>query len=119
VLPHPLDDPGVVVAVSEIVIERREAVLLASLLHVGLLGAIEREVIDIAPVNGCGIHRETRRNRSLGADDHVILPGAAVPLAEPELTIFSLHNAGGLVEHGSSFGVGGFAVPIPANFAHI
>ena len=66
ILPHPLEDVGVIVAVGEVVIERREAVLLGSFLHIPQLGALAREFIDVAPAKGCRIHRETRGNASVG-----------------------------------------------------
>jgi hypothetical protein len=49
VLPHPLDYALVVVTVGKIVIQRGEAVLLASLLHTFQLIAIKCELVDVAP----------------------------------------------------------------------
>ena len=64
-LPHPFDSASVVVAIRQIVIQRGEAVLLASLLHLSHLLLIELWLIDIAPIEIRGIHRETGPNRSI------------------------------------------------------
>jgi hypothetical protein len=50
--PDELDHAGVVVAVGKIVIERGEAVLLASPLHADQLIGIEFVAVDVAPVEG-------------------------------------------------------------------
>ena len=58
VLPNPFDHPRVVVAVRKIVIQGREAVFLAGFFHVGQLIVIQRELIDVAPIERGRIHRE-------------------------------------------------------------
>src|SRR5437879_9614267 len=84
--PQPLDDARIVIAIGQIMIQRGEAVMLASLLHVRELLGIEMKLIDIAPVVGCGIHGEAWCHGAVGADDDVILAGAAVPFRSEEHT---------------------------------
>jgi hypothetical protein len=50
VLPHELDHARIVVAVCEIVIQRRKAMPLASLLHVLELSVFKLVMINISPV---------------------------------------------------------------------
>lgn len=50
VCPHKLDYSRIVVAVSEVVIERGRAMLLAGLLHAGQLARLKFVLIDISPI---------------------------------------------------------------------
>ena len=50
VCPHKRDYARIVVAVSEIVIERGKAMLLAGLLHAGQLARLKFVLIDIYPI---------------------------------------------------------------------
>ena len=63
---------------------------LAGLFHIIQLLAIKRELVDLAPIERGGIHRETRGDSAVGSEDHVVLTGAAVPFAEPQLAVFIL-----------------------------
>src|SRR5579863_134714 len=100
-------------------IERGEAVALASFLHVRELPAIEMELIDIAPVVGGGIHGEARGDGAVGANDDVILAGAAVPFAEAQVTIGALNDAGHGGEHARGLAVGSRSIAIPAILSQI
>ena len=61
-VPNKLDHARIVVAIRQIMIERREAMALAGLLHVLELLTIEMEFVDIAPVVGGRIHGKTGRD---------------------------------------------------------
>jgi hypothetical protein len=63
-------------------VQRGEAVLLAGLLHITQLITVKRELIDIAPIKGSGVHGKARCHGSVGSDDHVIVLGTAIPFAE-------------------------------------
>src|SRR5262249_38729710 len=78
-LEHPFDYPGVVVAITQVMVERREAMLLALLLHVVELLDLEFMIPDDSPVVRRRIHRETGRNSPIDSDDYVVLTGATVP----------------------------------------
>src|SRR5579872_3654790 len=97
-------------------IQRGEAMALASLLHMRELPGIEMEAIDIAPVVVRGIHGKAGRDGAIGPDDDVVLAGTAVPFAEMHLAIGVLHDAGRGGEHLGSFAVGSGAIAIPAAF---
>src|ERR1700758_4482207 len=86
-VPQELDDSRVVIAIRQIVIECGEAVLLAGLLHLLELPALEIRLIDIAPVVSGRVHGEAWRDGAIGADDDVILARAAVPFAEMHVTV--------------------------------
>lgn len=90
--PDPLYDPCIVVAVRKIVVQRRETVALASLLHGAQLLLVELGFINVSPIKAGGIHREARRNRAVGADNHVVLSRAAVPLRETQLPVWILND---------------------------
>src|ERR1700680_2996104 len=93
-VPQELDDARVVIAISQVVVERGEAVALAGGFHVREPLADEIRFIDVAPVVGRRIHREARRDGAVGADDDVVLACAAVPFAELHVTVFTPHDAG-------------------------
>src|SRR5579883_1744444 len=80
--PEPLDHAGVVVAIAEIVVQRGEAVLLAGVLHVLELAGLEFVAIHGAPVVRGGEHGEAGPEGAIGADDHVVVAGAAVPVGK-------------------------------------
>src|ERR1700757_4846279 len=92
VFPHPLDHSRVVVAVSEIMVQRGEAVLLAGLLHSVQLVAVKCELVDIAPFAGGGIHGEAWGPGAAGANDPVVLASAAIPFAKAQISVLSLHH---------------------------
>src|SRR6201997_1716673 len=92
VFPHPLDHSRVVVAVSEIMVQRGEAVLLAGLLHSVQLITVKCELVDIAPIEGGGIHGEAWCHSTVGANNYVVLAGAAIPFAKAEISVLSLHD---------------------------
>lgn len=119
VFPHPLDHSRVIVAISEIMVERGEAVLLASLLHSVQLVAVKCELVDIAPIVGRGIHREAGRHSTVRADDHVVLPGTAVPFAKAELSILTLHDPSSFLQLFGSFSVRSISVPVPADVTNV
>jgi hypothetical protein len=52
VRPDEFDHPRIVVTISKIVIESREAMLLAGLFHAGQLICFELVTIDVSPVEG-------------------------------------------------------------------
>src|SRR5260370_40333379 len=74
-----LDNALVVVAPAQDVIKCRETVGLAGLLLLVELFGFKLVVADDTPVIACRIHGETRRQRSINANDHRVLTGAAVP----------------------------------------
>lgn len=82
VFPHELNDARVVVAIGKVVVQGGEAMLLAGVLHFRQGFAFEFVAFDGAPVVGGPIHGEAGRNRTVSADDHVVLAGAAVPFGE-------------------------------------
>src|SRR6266478_7648161 len=112
--PHPLDHAGVVIAVSEVVVQGGEAVTLTSVLHLLQLSLLELRMVDVAPVKGRRVHRETGRNRAVGADDHVVLPGPAIPVGEMQLPAGVLRNAGRVRQHRRQIPVGAGAIAVPA-----
>ena len=79
-LEQPLNHARVVVAEADDVVQRREAVRLARLLHLVQRTGLELVVLDRAPVVMRAIHGEARRQRSIRANDQRVLPGAAVPI---------------------------------------
>ncbi len=81
VLPRPLDHARLVVAVGKIMVQRGEAVLLAGLLRIIQLITVKRELIDVAPIKGSGVHGTAWCHGSVRSDDHVIVPGTAIPFA--------------------------------------
>ncbi len=91
--PQPLKHSRVVVAVRQVVVEGREAVALAGVLHLLELLCIEFWHVDVAPIVRRGIHGETRSHRAVCADDGVVLAGAAVPFGEMELAVRIRRNA--------------------------
>jgi len=80
--PQPFDYPSIVVAVGKVVVQGREAVLLAGFLHAGKLPLIELRLVDISPSVSGAVHWEARRHRAVGPFNDVILAGAAVPFGE-------------------------------------
>jgi hypothetical protein len=76
---NPLDHTRIVVTETEVVIQGRKAVGLASLLHFVQLRHIELMIFDDTPIVLGGIKREAGRQRAVGSDDHRVLTGAAVP----------------------------------------
>ena len=62
-------------------VQRGEAVLLAGLLHIIQLITVKRELIDVAPIKGSGVHGKWCHG-SVRSNDHVIVPGTAIPFAE-------------------------------------
>ena len=53
--------------------------LLASLLHRRELAIVELVPVDVSPVVAGAVHGEARSDGAVGADDHVVLAGAALP----------------------------------------
>src|SRR5208283_5476363 len=51
---------------------------------------LAQHALRVPPVKGCTIHRETRSDRAVGSDDHIILTGPTVPLRKMQLAIFLL-----------------------------
>lgn len=66
---------------------------LASAFHPRQLSPIKFVAVDISPVVGGGVHRETRSNGAVGADDDVILPAAVVPFGKMQFAILVLDDA--------------------------
>jgi hypothetical protein len=54
--PQPLDNSRVVVALRQVVVEGREAVAVARVLHLLKLLLVELRRVDVAPIAGRGIH---------------------------------------------------------------
>jgi hypothetical protein len=72
------------VAVGEVVIESREALLLASILHIVKLITVEREIINIAPIKRSGIHWKTRRHGAIGWMITLFCPALQFHSAKPK-----------------------------------
>src|SRR5215472_1909959 len=79
---HPADDPAVVVTEGKNVIQRREATLLAFLLHLFELLRVELVVLDGSPVIAGGVHRETRSESAIHTNDQRVVAGTAVPVLQ-------------------------------------
>src|SRR5215472_19311652 len=77
---EPLHHASDIVTIGHVVAERGEALRFAALLHLVELLNIELLVLDGAPIVGCVVHREARRECSVGSDDDPVLPGAAAPV---------------------------------------
>ena len=74
-----LDHTLVVIAPAKDVVERGEAMRLTGFLLMVKLLRFEFVISDYTPVVARCVHRETRSKRSVHADDHRVLAGAAVP----------------------------------------
>src|SRR5579872_2775974 len=74
-----LDDTSVVVAVADDVVQRREAVQLARLLHVVELPGVEARRADASPVLGRVVGREAWREGAVDPNDDRVPARAAVP----------------------------------------
>ena len=68
-LHDPLQHSSSVVTVSEDVVARRKTMLRALGLHLVELLDVKLVIADDAPIVGGGIHRETRSERTVGAND--------------------------------------------------
>jgi len=68
-LESPTDDAHVVVAIAEDVVARRKAMLSAFHFHLIQLLNVKLVIADGAPIVGGGIHRETRRQRTIRANN--------------------------------------------------
>src|SRR5215471_681662 len=79
---QPLDHALVVVAPGKDVVQRREAALLALLLHFFQLRGVELVILNGAPVVSRGVHGEARRERAIHAHDQRIVSGAASPVVQ-------------------------------------
>src|ERR1039457_3005243 len=86
-LKNPARSAPIVVTKRQVVVQRGEAMRLALLLHLLELAAIEVWFFDGAPVVGGGIHGEAGTESAIHADDHVVLPGAAIPILK-----FAVHE---------------------------
>src|SRR5581483_4007427 len=91
-LPNPLDDARVVIAIAEVVVEGREAMSLACGLHLLQLLLIKFWIVDVSPIETRGIHRKARRDRAVGANDYIVLSCPAIPIGKVH-SAFILHNA--------------------------
>src|SRR5579875_2544248 len=78
-LQHPSNRSPIVIAITQVVIQRGKAVRLAGLLHFVELLHLELVISDGSPIICSRVHRKTRRERPIDTDDHVVLPGAAIP----------------------------------------
>src|SRR6516165_7828768 len=76
---RPLDGPARLVAIRQIVVDPGKAVRLTALFHRIQLPRLKPVLADDPPGVGRGIHREARRQRSIGADNHGVLSGPPVP----------------------------------------
>src|SRR5580700_11311416 len=90
--------------------------LLAGCFHASQLFRVKLVAINVSPVVGGGIHRETRSHGAVGADDDVVLARPAVPFGKMQFTIGILHKAGrsGKLLGDIAVGPGSIAVPSEA-----
>src|ERR1700722_13239955 len=79
-LPQPLHHARDVVAIRDVIAESGKAVRLAAVFHFGKLLRVELLFADAAPIVFRVVHRETRRDRAIGADDQPVLSRAAAPM---------------------------------------
>src|SRR5580692_12380109 len=114
--PYPSDHARIVVAVAQIVVERGEAVTLAGVFHLFELLLVELRVVDISPIEGRWVHGEAGCDRTVSADDYVVLPSAAIPIGELELASGVLHDARRLREDLMYVAVGPGAIAVPPIF---
>ena len=78
-LQHPTDNPRVVVAVAQVVVQRGEAMRLTGLLHFVELRDIEVVIAHGAPIVSRRIHRKAGRERAIHPDDQRVLARPAIP----------------------------------------
>lgn len=81
-LERPFDGSAGLVAIGQIVVQGRKAMLLAVALDLSQLSLLESRFPDTTPVAGCRVHRETGCQCSVSPDDQRVLSGAAIPLRE-------------------------------------
>src|ERR1700693_1254023 len=81
-LQKPADGPRCVVAVSQVVVQRGEAALLALHLHLSELLFLEARIAGRSPAVRSAVHGETGRQCSVRANDQRILPRTAVPVLQ-------------------------------------
>ena len=79
---EPIGSHECVVAVRQVVVQGGKAALLALHLHARQAAVSRSRIAGRSPVVRSAVHRETGRQRSIGANDQRILPRAAVPLLQ-------------------------------------
>src|SRR5215475_6433555 len=79
-LPEPLHDAAHVITIRDVIAQGGEAMRFAALLHFPELLEIELVFLDGAPIVGGVVHRETRGQGAIGADDEPILATTAAPV---------------------------------------
>src|SRR5262249_6577683 len=95
-LEEPFDNTRIVVAEAHNMVERREAVRLAGLLHLVKLRFVKLVVLDGSPVVARRVHGEAWSQGSVGPDDAGVLARTAVPLLKlPAHELFHLGQARG------------------------
>lgn len=88
--------------------------LLACTLHALQLAVIEFMLVDVSPIVRRCIHGEAWSDGAVGADDDVVLPGAAVPLGEMQFAALVLHDAGRVFQLFCNVSIRSRSVAIPA-----
>jgi len=93
--------------------------ILASLLHLSQLRAVELMPLDSPPVISGGIRREAGCYGSVGPDDDVVLAGAAVPISEAQTPALIAHNTGHARQQVVAGRIDAPAIAIPAHLARV
>src|SRR6266581_173534 len=100
-------------------IQRRKTMLLAGFLHAGELAAIELVLIDVSPIVGGRVHRETGSDGPIGSDDDVVLTGSTVPFSEVQLAVCILDDSGSFHQPLGNVSIPAAAVTVPAQALQI
>src|SRR6266852_3490637 len=79
-LQQPFHHASRIVAIRDVIAQRRKTIWLAALLHFGELAQVKFLILDCTPVVARVIHGEARSQRAVGADDQPVLAGAAAPM---------------------------------------
>src|SRR5271154_5512281 len=88
--------------------------LLAGFLHAGQLIGLKFVTVNISPIEGRGIHGETRSHSAIGADDDIVLAGAAIPFGKLQVTVGILHKSRGPGKSSSDITVSAGSIAVPA-----
>ncbi len=65
-------------------------------LHTCELAVVELVLIDVSPIVGGRVHRETGSHGPVRSDDDIVLTGATVPFGKVKLAIGTLDDSGSI-----------------------
>ena len=84
--PDVSDYTSIVIAVSESVVEGREAMLLALFFRARQFFGLELRRVEVSPIKRGGIHGETWHDGAVCADNNIVLSRSAIPVGESKLS---------------------------------